>query len=203
MATAKRTRLVTVRSGASVRDRILDAAIAALRESGLQRFTQMLVAERAGVRQSHLTYYFPTRDDLFAAVTTRAVSEIAGAVRRAVAEEDIDHAAALDRLASSIGDRAHMRMFVGMTVEADGDPGLRAILVAGTRRLESELAHALGGAEARQRARLVLAALWGLGLYRFLVRPARKSEITRPYVRWLVEASHAPRTPKRRRARAR
>jgi AcrR family transcriptional regulator len=50
------------------RDIILAAAVATLREVGYSGFTQPRVAKRAEVRQSHLTYYFPTRLALLEAV---------------------------------------------------------------------------------------------------------------------------------------
>lgn len=39
-----------------------------------------------------------------------------------------------------------------------------------TSRLEKALADLLGGKNATERARLVLAALWGMGLYTFLAK---------------------------------
>jgi AcrR family transcriptional regulator len=54
---------------------ILDAALGVIREEGLSAFTQPKVAKRAGLRQSHLTYYFPTRDDLLVAVAGRVVDD--------------------------------------------------------------------------------------------------------------------------------
>jgi AcrR family transcriptional regulator len=55
------------------RQEILDAALAVLRDDGYVGFTQPRVAARAGMRQSHLTYYFPTRADLLMAVAKVAV----------------------------------------------------------------------------------------------------------------------------------
>ena len=49
---------------ASVREKILAAANEILLTVGFSALTQQAVAARAGVRQSHLTYYFPTRNDL-------------------------------------------------------------------------------------------------------------------------------------------
>jgi AcrR family transcriptional regulator len=59
-----------------MRDRradIIEAGLATLREHGFVSFTQPRVAARAGLRQSHLTYYFPTRLDLLAAVAQAAI----------------------------------------------------------------------------------------------------------------------------------
>ncbi len=48
------------------------AAATLIREQGLPKLTQPRVAKAAGVSQSHLTYYFPTRADLVHAVLERA-----------------------------------------------------------------------------------------------------------------------------------
>jgi Tetracyclin repressor-like, C-terminal domain len=91
-----------------------------------------------------------------------------------------------------------MRMFVAVIVEADADPALRPMLVGATHRLEAVLAEALGGAEARERARLMLAAVWGLGLYQFLMRPPPQSNLIGPYLSWVADASRATRKAGRR-----
>ena len=45
------------------REKILAAAAELLLTEGFHALTQHAVAARAGIRQSHLTYYFPTRND--------------------------------------------------------------------------------------------------------------------------------------------
>ena len=90
-----------LKRGLGVHERILDAAIESLAASGISGLTQIQVAKRAGVRQSHLTYYFPTRDDLLEAVTERAVEGMAGGLRRVVTEAGADgDRAMLERLAN-------------------------------------------------------------------------------------------------------
>jgi AcrR family transcriptional regulator len=70
-------------SGANVQDRrkeILGAGVTILREQGLAGLTQPRVAAKTGLRQSHLTYYYPTRADLLTAVTCAAIqAQLAGA----------------------------------------------------------------------------------------------------------------------------
>jgi AcrR family transcriptional regulator len=174
----------------AVRERILDAALAILAESGLRTLTQVEVANRARVRQSHLTYYFPTRDDLLEAVTARAVDGIATAFHRVAT--DVTRGGRrqlLERLAESVADVAHMRMFVAMIVEADADPAVRKVMRRATDTIEAALAESLGGNASRERARLILAAIWGLGLYQFLMRPASNASPTRAYLSWLAAAS--------------
>ena len=53
---------------ADVRSRLLLAADDILVSEGIQAITQTRVSEVAGVRQSHLTYYFATRSALIKAV---------------------------------------------------------------------------------------------------------------------------------------
>jgi AcrR family transcriptional regulator len=171
-----------------VPDRILDAAIETLATSGLPGLTQVAVAAAAGVRQSHLTYYFPRREDLLEAVAGRAVGEIACEVGRAVelsgSLEDL-----LAQLVESVAGLDHMRMFVSMIVEADGDPAVREIMMLATRRMEALLADMLEAGDGPETARLVLAAAWGLGLYRFLMRPGPEDDHTGAYLSWLARAT--------------
>lgn len=162
----------------SVRERILVAALDILREDGIQGLSQVQVARRAGVRQSHLTYYFPKRDDLIGAVAARFIEHAFGSLDRAADAAAPDALSeVLKRAAAAIADEGHMRMFTGVIVEADGNGDLRAILVRVTKQLQATLAARLGGEDPSERARLVLASLWGLGLYDFLVRPRRRSPL--------------------------
>ena len=55
------------------RKHIIDAGLGLLREEGLPGLTQPRIATRTGLRQSHLTYYYPTRAALVAAVARAAV----------------------------------------------------------------------------------------------------------------------------------
>src|SRR3970040_2515231 len=61
-----------------VRARILEAARGLLAESGAHERTQPKVSKAAGVRQSHLTYYFPTRADLLQEVARYSIEKLAG-----------------------------------------------------------------------------------------------------------------------------
>lgn len=50
------------------KQKILNAALEVLMESGFPALTQTRIAEVAGVSQGNLTYHFPTRTDLLKAV---------------------------------------------------------------------------------------------------------------------------------------
>jgi AcrR family transcriptional regulator len=59
--------VATLPATAPARIRILTAGVEVLHSEGFSALTQQAVAEKAGVRQSHITYYFPTRLDLLRA----------------------------------------------------------------------------------------------------------------------------------------
>ena len=185
-----------------IRARILDAAMAILHEDGIQGLSQVQVARRAKVRQSHLTYYFPKRHDLVEAVSARFVDGIVRGFGTAAGDSSKgDPGEALRRMARTIADEGHMRMFTGVIVEADGDPELRAMLVRLARSLQATLADRLGGDDAMERARLVLASLWGIGLHDFVMRPKRGSPLIASFLTAIAGATAAPRRGARKRTR--
>src|SRR5882672_1881812 len=104
-----------------VRQRILDAAVKVLIEQGGSALTQPKIAAAAGVRQSHLTYYFPRRNDLMLAVTLHwAHTYLAEAARKAGASP-----ATLRDIARYMGEivveAARVRIFLSLIVSAAGD----------------------------------------------------------------------------------
>jgi AcrR family transcriptional regulator len=157
------------KSAGMVRERILAAALVLLREGGIQRLTQVRVSARARVRQSHLTYYFPTRTDLLDATAARFVDSLVAGIAPAVRGQAAGTPALLAHLAKAVVEPGHMRMFIGLIVEADHDPAVRAIILRGIERVQAALADALGGEDQAERARAVLATMWGHGLYAFVV----------------------------------
>ena len=169
--------------------------MASLHEDGLRGMSQVQVARRAKVRQSHLTYYFPRRCDLVEAVAVRFVDGVVGRIDElGVRAAPADAGAVLRRVADAITDRGHMRMLSGVVIEADSDPEVRKVVIRETRRVQSALARLLGGEDAMERAALTLASLWGLGLYDFVFQvPAQRTAIMRS----LLECLGAPRSRRR------
>lgn len=82
----------------------------------------------------------------------------------------------------------------GVIVEADGDPKVRAILVRITLRIQGMLAAQLGGDDAAERAGIILANLWGLGLYDFVLRPKRPGALAASYIASIAERAPAQHT---------
>lgn len=102
---------------------ITEAALALVQEEGLAGLTQPRVAKRLGLRQSHVTYYFPTRDDLLAAVTELAVQ------RRVAALEPMRRARTLQQkvkaLADVLVDPEQTRVLLALAQMADSATALR------------------------------------------------------------------------------
>ncbi len=66
------------------RERILDAALDVIAESGVHRTTHRRIAARAGVPLGSLTYYFGGIDDLLAQAFTRLADTMSQVYRRTV-----------------------------------------------------------------------------------------------------------------------
>jgi AcrR family transcriptional regulator len=110
------------------REAIVAAALDVIQERGLSGFTQPRVARRAGLRQSHLTYYFPTRADLLLAVADEAVRRRIDVLRAAVSAED--PAAKVAGLVEVLVDPRQTRILTALTQSADADAGVRRAFVS-------------------------------------------------------------------------
>ncbi|MBV8469319.1 MAG: TetR/AcrR family transcriptional regulator [Burkholderiaceae bacterium] len=108
-----------------MRDKLLEAALDLLLSEGIQAFTQAGVAKRAGVRQSHLTYYFPTRSQLLMAVVeagTAAVLQELGGYDVALPP---DLALFRDRMAQHVSDTRMPRLMLALVVASEEDQALK------------------------------------------------------------------------------
>jgi AcrR family transcriptional regulator len=128
------------------RGAIVAAALEVIGEAGLAGFTQPRVAARAGLRQSHLTYYFPTRDDLLVAVADEAVRRRVAVLADAQAAADGPQAQ-VAALAGVLASPEHTRVLLALTQAADQHEAVRAsfdVLAAGVGPLSAELLRAAG-----------------------------------------------------------
>ncbi len=107
------------------RQDIINASLAVLRASGYAGFTQPRVATEVGLRQSHLTYYFPTRVDLLAGVARVAID------RQLVAVDSILAASSVREAARAIANVAvqheNTRVIMALVQAADQEPALREL----------------------------------------------------------------------------
>src|SRR2546423_15042118 len=96
-----------------VRERLLEAAFHLLAESGALELTQPKVAKAAGVRQSHLTYYFPTRGELLQEVARYSIEKLAGQLAHG------RPGAMPDAIAAGAADKRRARVMLGLGMAAD------------------------------------------------------------------------------------
>lgn len=110
-------------ASSDIREKILDAAFAIVESEGVTAMTQPRIAKRAGVRQSHLTYYFPRKSDLLIDVLQH--SHRRAAERPRDETEDV-----YTNIARLMFNPQRMRFFLNVLVEASAKPTLRAVLAA-------------------------------------------------------------------------
>jgi AcrR family transcriptional regulator len=109
------------------RQTIIQAGITVLREHGFAAFTQPRVAREAGVRQGHLTYYYPTRVDLLKAVARAAIDRQLSASNSVVETTSPKTAAA--ELANVIVRQGNTRVLMALAQASDQEPALRELFV--------------------------------------------------------------------------
>jgi len=120
-----------------VRTRILDAALGLLARGGMQELTQPRVSRAAGVRQSHLTYYFPTRADLLQAVARHSIDALAARLRK---PQRARRAPLSDELASAAADKGRVRVMLGLVSAADRHSRLKPRMRRFVRELRGRMA---------------------------------------------------------------
>lgn len=131
-----------LRPDASAREKILAAASELLLNDGFHALTQHAVAARAGVRQSHLTYYFPTRNDLLRAMAQYGVETMLDPITnpKTRAEGTVNDFRQL--LMPDRSDRQWFRLMTGLMIASDEDHGIREWLREFDARIIDKLANA-------------------------------------------------------------
>jgi AcrR family transcriptional regulator len=125
-----------------VRSRILEAALSLLAEGGAHELTQPRVARAAGVRQSHLTYYFPTRGELLQEIARYSIGKLAGQLAHAHVHRPGQLAQAL---AAGSADKRRSRVLLGLVMAADRDPKIKRRLRKFIGELRTTMTPALKG----------------------------------------------------------
>jgi len=118
-----------------VRTRILDSALALLGEGG--ELTQPRVSQAAGVRQSHLTYYFPTITDLLQAVARHSLDKLAQELASAKAKKR--PASLAEAIAHGSSDKRRVRVMLGLVAATDRDPSLKPRMRAFVKEIRGRI----------------------------------------------------------------
>jgi len=110
----------------SVRQRLLNAALSLMHEQGFHALTQARIAATAGVRQSHLTYYFPTRNDLLKAVVQESKNAMCASTMTAcIQEKNLSLDAFKEILIQHLSSSKIPRLMLALTAACDEDISLR------------------------------------------------------------------------------
>ncbi len=104
--------------------------------------TQPRIAKAAGVSQSHLTYYFPTRNRLLLAIAETAVEQVVDGLSVATAGGGPNDLA--QQLGELLPRQAPVRVLLGLIVAADSEPELRDALSGLIGRVRARFAELLG-----------------------------------------------------------
>lgn len=150
----------------SIRRRILDAALDIVAQQGVKALTQPRVAKAAGVRQSHLTYYFPRKADLFVALLQASHGRSRASESPSTPETFNE---AMETL-RGLMDPQRMRFFLSILVESGDAENLRPVIAEHARSLAKTLAPHFGRESSDPAIIAFIDQLRGLGL-RMLMEP--------------------------------
>lgn len=129
---------------ANARDRILYAAVFLLNEEGFSALTQTRVAERAGVRQSHVTYYFPSRNDLLRETAVYGCNAMLAIMATGIESGVLTLANFLDFLISDVSDRRFARLMTALIVASDEDQSIKPWLASFEQANRDSIKHSFG-----------------------------------------------------------
>nr|WP_186363595.1 TetR family transcriptional regulator [Rhizobium sp. ACO-34A] len=150
------------------RQLILDTALDIIENEGMKALTQPRIAKVAGLRQSHLTYYFPRKADLYIALL-EASHERAERRNQAAAPS----LGAMLQSLFFVPER--MRFFLSIVLEVGEDPDLKSVVAEHAAGLCREVAGKLGLTDDDARVVALVDELRGIGM-RLLVEPPMTDE---------------------------
>jgi AcrR family transcriptional regulator len=118
--------VATLPEAASARTRILTAGVEVLHSEGFAALTQQAVAAKAGVRQSHITYYFPTRLDLLQATAQFGAECMMHPISNAAMSGEVTFAQFRELLLPDFSDRNWWRLMTALVNACSESEGIRS-----------------------------------------------------------------------------
>ncbi len=141
------------------RKALISAAIEAIHARGMGQVTMGEIARRAGVSAALAHHYFGGKDQLLLATMRHLLSELSDEIQARLAEartpEERISAVIRGNFAAGQFRPAVISAWLAFYVQAQTDPEARRLLRIYTRRLESNLVHALRDLTTREHAALV------------------------------------------------
>lgn len=148
MCPALRQRTLSHVDERPVRERLVAAALEMVQAQGLKGLSQARVAALAGVRQSHLTYYFPTRRDLLKAIVQAIHDDMVATLGGPgpVGSNGTTLAQVREHYAGRIRQPLMARLMLALINAIDEDPSLRVWLAGFNQAVLDELRTMLASA---------------------------------------------------------
>ena len=128
----------------NARERILYAAVFLLNDEGFSALTQTRVAERAGMRQSHVTYYFPSRNDLLRETAVYGCNAMLAIMASGIESGALTRENFLDFLISDVSDRRFARLMTALIVASDEDQSIKPWLASFEQANRDSMKHSFG-----------------------------------------------------------
>jgi AcrR family transcriptional regulator len=181
----------------------LTAGAALLKEQGVAALTQPKVAKAAGVKQSHLTYYFPKRTDLLFGIAEHSIANVMADLSSRL-EEESSHAALAETVTAAMIAGGPPRVMLGLIVAADADAAIRlplCELIGQSRAHMQSVLEKAGIASNADAALLFHATVVGLALLHEARRTPESAREVRDGVAGMLRLL-SPATPKRKRKSA-
>lgn len=179
-----------------IRDDILSAGSLLLREKGVTALTQPQIAQAANIKQSHLTYYFPTRAELLLAIAEHTLSTLMENIAAQLQSHPEEKTLA-DAVAKIMTEGFPPRVFVGLIVAADSDPEIRKLLRKLVRHVRTSIQHLLkqaGLASDSQSALLFHAGVIGLAILHYARQHKESADEVRSGIPLLAHLLQPPRS---------
>ena len=125
-----------------IKEDILIAGSVLLRDKGVAALTQPQIAQAANIKQSHLTYYFPTRTDLLLAIAEFTIFSLMDNVAVQLQAKPQGKTLA-DAVSKIMIEGLPPRVFIGLIVASDSDPDIRKLLRKLIRHVRTAMQHLL------------------------------------------------------------
>jgi AcrR family transcriptional regulator len=130
-----------------VRRRILDAALGLMADHGFMEVTQPKIARAAGVRQSHLTYYFRTRGELLKALAMHSIETLLGSLAAGASAGKLTPELFAQVTGEALADKRRARVMLGLIVSSEEDREIKQFLrdfIVRVRATMTDVAKLLG-----------------------------------------------------------
>jgi AcrR family transcriptional regulator len=108
-------------------------------EHGFLEVTQPKIARAAGVRQSHLTYYFPTRNELLKALAMHSIETMLGSLMAGASAGKLTPELFARFAGEALADKRRARVMLGLIVSSEEDRAIKQFLGAFIERVRATM----------------------------------------------------------------